>query len=125
MTFVRGSLRAGELVYHAKRGSDGWLQWGGVPQPRRAWTDLHFGLPNVRLTARDLMLARLPSDPDAYRAYGIVWFVLEPDDALTPAAEGWMREGRAREAARFGALRVIALVDGHGAMATAAEGGPP
>jgi hypothetical protein len=110
MTFVRGRARAGELVYHARRGADGWAQWGGVPQPQRSWTDRAFGLPGPRLTARDMMLERMPAEAGAYRAHGFVWFVLDGGEApLARASEGWIREGTAREAARFGALRVVEL----------------
>ncbi len=110
MTFVRRSARAGELVYHDKRGSVGWALWGGVPQPFRSWTDTAFGLPGPRLTARDLMLRRLPLDAGAYREHGFAWLVLDGDHPLARASEAWVREGTAREAARFGSLRVVELL---------------
>ena len=110
MTFVRRRARKGELVYHDPRGAVGWAQWGGVPQPFRSWTDTVFGLPGERLTARDMMLARLPADAGAYRAHGFAWFVIEGDGGgIGRVVGGWVRGGEAREAARFGALRVVEL----------------
>ena len=109
MTYVRRHARAGELVYHPGNAVVGWAQWGGVPQPFRSWMDMPFGLPNVPLTARDMMLKRLPADVDAYRAHGFAWFVLDDHHPLASAGDAWIREGDAHEAARFGSLRVIAL----------------
>jgi hypothetical protein len=111
LTFVRARARAGELVFHATRGSTGWAQWGGVPQPQRAWTDLVFGLPGVRLTARDQMLERAPYEvsAEAYRAQGFRWLVLDGETWLTRASRGWIRAGKAREAARFGSLSIVEL----------------
>jgi hypothetical protein len=111
MTFVRARARAGELVYHGKRGIDGWAQWGGVAVPRRSWTDGVFGLSNVRLTARDMMLADLPAAASAYRAHGFAWFVVADDEiAIGRVIDGWILEGEAHEAARFGAVRVVEML---------------
>ena len=109
MTFVRARLRPGELVYHAREGALGWSEWGGVPQPQRSWTDDVFGLVGPRLYQRDVLLAGPPRDASAYRAHGIVWFVVAPGDRMTAAAERWIAAREAREDARFGALRVIEL----------------
>jgi hypothetical protein len=110
MTFVRRRARAGELVYHDAHGAVGWAQWGGVPQPFRSWTDGVFGLPGERLFAREQVLAHLPADAGAYRAQGFAWFVIDGDGgAIGRVIDAWIRDGAAREAARFGALRVVEL----------------
>ena len=112
MSFVRSHAHAGELVYHdARRSSDAWAQWGGLPAPRRTWTDDVFGLPRERLEKRARMLANLPPEVEPYRAEGIVWFVIEGDTpALVRVTDAWLHQGLAREAGRFGSVRVVELV---------------
>lgn len=112
MSFVRSRLRAGELIFRghvdASPEAVGWAQWGGVPQPVRTWTDLAFGLPGPRLSAREIALAPGRVDAAALAREGVAWLVVDPGDAsFERVVDGWVAAGRAQDAARFGRVRVL------------------
>lgn len=113
VSFLRSRMHAGELVFRDPKASRAYAQWGGLPQ---AYTDLavrRFGFPGSWIAARERVFKDLPDDLAPYAGEGLRWLVLDPSDKrLLDVTAGWMARGEAREAARFGELRVIEIVAG-------------
>ena len=117
-SFLRSRVRPGEIVFRREGPAAGYAQWGGLPLPWSDWGTATFGFPRERTEARASLLRALPLETSAYRAEGIVWFVLDASDArMNSRADAWIAMGEAEVVARFGALRVVRLAD-HGTRAS-------
>ena len=58
------------------------------------------------------LLQTLPSDLDSYRAVGIVWIVVAPDDPrMDRNALKWLQNGEVVKKADFGSLRIYKVVE--------------
>ncbi|MFO0617592.1 MAG: hypothetical protein U0414_33670 [Polyangiaceae bacterium] len=112
VSLLRARARAGDVVYRARPASLGYAQWGGLPQLNIDWGTVAFGFPKERIEARRALATRPPSDPAAWRAEGVRWFVLDdsPEDApLRAHCDAWIASGIAEETAQVGHLHVVEL----------------
>jgi hypothetical protein len=110
-SFIRGKVRAGEIVFRREGRALGYAQWAGLPIPWSDWGVSAFGFSPEQIGARQALLKRLPADTDEYLAEGIDWFVLESVDwQINGHADRWIAGGKATQLATFGGLRVVKLV---------------
>lgn len=98
-----------EIVWSRVDRSPGYAQWAGVPQAFFDAAVPSFGFAPDRLRTRIELLREPPEDPGPFVDEGIRWLVLGPRERINSQVDRWLREGTAREAARFGTLRVIRL----------------
>jgi hypothetical protein len=111
-SFLRARVKAGEIVFRRAGPAAGYAQWGGLPVPWSDWGTQTFGFPQARTAARAALLGTLPAHAGAYRAQGIVWFVLDHSDSrINPRVDAWIQSGEAEVVATFGSLRVVRLRD--------------
>ncbi|MEM7411792.1 MAG: hypothetical protein AAF430_16295 [Myxococcota bacterium] len=114
VSWLRPRVAPGELVVRtALDAALGYAQWGGLPQ---VWMDGQlarvraFGITTDRIAQRQRLLVSWPAQMAPYAAESVRWLVLGPNDArLLAHTRAWEAEGRARERARFGALRVFEI----------------
>jgi hypothetical protein len=91
----------------------GYALWGGLPPLWLSGEETAFGFSPRRIAARRRLLASLPEEVDAYLQQGVRWLVLEPNDRrMAEHAAGWIEEGRAKQVARAGPLRIVELLRG-------------
>jgi hypothetical protein len=110
--WLRSHIKPGEIVYRNLTALHGYAIWGGVPEPWTGHDDsVQFGFSQARRDARARVLSTLPEDTGPYLREDIRYFVLDPrDQRLNTSADRWIEDGKARERARFGRLRIVELL---------------
>ena len=109
--FLRRNISRNEVVYRRVANvSKGYHLWAGLSYPWPSAATRHFGFSD-RTPARESVLKELPGDAERWKAEGITWFVLAPDDLrLNRYVDVWIGAGRAKKKAVFGDLRIVHLV---------------
>jgi hypothetical protein len=111
IAWLRRNLRRGEIPYRRLPEAGPYTVLGGIPL---IWVTEEldwFGFSPERIARRERLTKKLPRDPGAYLAEGVRYLVLDPSDKrLMEHAARWISEGRARERARFGELRIVEIL---------------
>jgi hypothetical protein len=113
MSWLRTRAKPDELIYRLPSVSLGYFQWGGLSSTASEieHTD-QFGVPPRRRAQRDQVIAARPSSPEPYKAIGIRWFVVGPDDPeMLQNVQKWEHDGEVVKKAEFGALRIDAIAE--------------
>jgi hypothetical protein len=112
MAWLRLHCKPDEIIYRLPETAIGYCQCGGLPTTATAavrWP-LQFGVSDDRLASYARLLDSRPAELAAYRAAGIVWFVVGPDDpSMERNVRRWVQAGEVVRPAEFGALRIFKL----------------
>ena len=113
MNWLRRRVLPDEIVYRAPKVSIGYMEFGGLPStPSIPWRSKQFRLAERRTVAMRKLLETLPPDLAAYRAMGIVWFVVAPDDPrMERNVAKWVQDGTVVKQADFGSLRIYKVTE--------------
>jgi hypothetical protein len=110
--WLRLNLDQRDVVYRSSPISFGYAQWGGLPQVHLDAMAPRLGFPPAMLADRMELLSSMPTEARALVANEVHWVVLGPEDVgLSSLIDGWIANGTAIERGRFGAVRVLHLVN--------------
>ena len=113
MAWLRVHAKPDEIIYRLPAVALGYCQWGGLPATCPAIPiGLNVGITKERFTSRSRLLDALPRELEPYRAEGIVWFVVGPDDPqMERNVREWEPAGDVVLQAQFQALRILKISD--------------
>lgn len=111
VAWLRRRASPDEIIYRAPEVSIGYMQ-NGLPSTPIPVNTNQFGVPKRRVAALTELLKTLPSDLAAYRAVGIVWFVVAPDDPrMESNTSRWLAAGEIALKAQFGDVKIYRAAD--------------
>jgi len=112
LAWLRTNVRPDELVYRLPSVSPGYMQWGGLSAtPEKIDYAGSFGVRPEIVHQRDEVIDHLPAELAPYKAIGVRWFVVGPDDPrMLRIVQNWERDGSVVNEATFGELRIDEVV---------------
>jgi hypothetical protein len=112
IAWLRRHISPDDVIYRNPEVALGYVQIGGLPATPIAINTLQFGVSEARAKIHNDLLEQLPSDLEAFRALGISWLVVAPDDPrMESNVQKWLRDGEVIQRAEFGVLRVYNVVE--------------
>jgi hypothetical protein len=112
VAWLRRRVAPDEVIYRTPKVALGYLQTGGLSATANAENTSQFGVPEDLAERQKVLLQRLPSDLEAYREEGIVWFVVASDDPqMQRHVRKWLQDRLVAKKADFGSLRIYKLVE--------------
>lgn len=113
VAWLRIHAKSNDVVYRLPTLALGYIQWGGLSStPETVKLSLAFGVTPERIAARDRLIADRPPELAPYRAAGINWFVVGPDDpTMLEHVHHWEQAGKVHREATFGNLEVFRTSD--------------
>jgi hypothetical protein len=112
VVWLRRHASPDEVVYRKPGVALGYQQSGGLSSTAIALNTSQFGVSPRRAKMQDDLLKDVPSDLADYRAVGIVWFVVAPDDPrIDGNANRWLAAGEIAIKAQFGDLKIYRVAD--------------
>lgn len=113
LAWLSAHVRPHDLVYRSLNESIAYAQHRGLLS---AWAKPEghqraHGYSQARINRRNRLLTSPPGAIQPFRDEGVWWLVLDPSErVLQQRADAWEAQGDARTEARFGALRVVAIL---------------
>ena len=113
VAWLRVHAKANDVVYRLPTLALGYIQCGGLSStPETVKLSLAFGVTPERIAARDRLIADRPPELEHYRAAGIIWFVVGPDDpTMLQNVHRWEQTGKVHREATFGNLEIFRAGD--------------
>ena len=111
IAWLRRQARAGDLVFCAPELAPRYAQIGGLPVLQIDAGTMGFGFPIDVLQRRQVIISRVPMDPQAYRAEGVRWIVAAGNSRFVPPERlaDWRQRGAIVEVQRFGDVAIYEI----------------